>query len=113
MADNNYGFDKVYLAQRQTAQVQGLDLTDCDEFNYFFIQQNKQGDVWVLPISNTLFFENYMKTIIVDVAPRQLQQDELDYRMSELESLVSTYGGVTIIKRIQKRDEPDYSTYIG
>lgn len=54
-----------------------------------------------------------MKTIIVDVAPRQLQQDELDYRMSELESLVSTYGGVTIIKRIQKRDEPDYSTYIG
>ena len=51
-----------------------------------------------------------MKTIIVDVAPRQLQQDELDYRMSELESLVSTYGGVTIIKRIQKRDEPDYST---
>ncbi len=57
MADNNYGFDKVYLAPRQTAQVQGLDLTDCDEFNYFFVQQNKQGDVWVLPISNILFLE--------------------------------------------------------
>jgi hypothetical protein len=56
-ADSNNGFDKVYLAPRQTAQVQGLDLTDCDDFNYFFVQQNKQGDVWVLPISKTLFLE--------------------------------------------------------
>ena len=57
MAGDNYGFDKVYLAPRQTVEVQGLDLTDCDEFNHFFVQQNKQGDVWVLPISNTLFLE--------------------------------------------------------
>ena len=33
--------------------------------------------------------------------------------MGELESLVSTYGGVTIVKRVQKRTTPDYHTFIG
>ncbi len=33
--------------------------------------------------------------------------------MDELESLVSTYGGVTIVKRVQKRFTPDYRTFIG
>lgn len=33
--------------------------------------------------------------------------------MTELESLVWTYGGVTILKRLQKRDDPDYHTYVG
>ncbi len=54
-----------------------------------------------------------MKTIIVDIAPYALSRDELDIRMVELASLVSTYGGVTIVKEVQKRDTPDYRTYIG
>lgn len=54
-----------------------------------------------------------MKTIIIDVAPPKLSQDELDHRMSELESLVSTYGWVTIVKRVQKRFTPDYRTFLG
>jgi 50S ribosomal subunit-associated GTPase HflX len=33
--------------------------------------------------------------------------------MAELESLVSTYGGVTIVKRVQKKVTPDYRTFIG
>ncbi len=33
-----------------------------------------------------------MKTIIVDIAPPSLTPEELDHRMDELESLVSTYG---------------------
>ena len=32
-----------------------------------------------------------MKTIIIDIAPSKLSQEELDHRMNELESLVSTY----------------------
>jgi hypothetical protein len=32
-----------------------------------------------------------LKTIIVDIAPPGLTPEELDHRMSELESLVSTY----------------------
>jgi 50S ribosomal subunit-associated GTPase HflX len=53
-----------------------------------------------------------LKTIIVDIAPPGLSTEELDYRMSELESLVSTYGGVTIVKRVQKKVTPDYRTFI-
>lgn len=54
-----------------------------------------------------------MKTIIIDIAPPGLTEAELDHRMNELESLVSTYGGVTIVKRVQKRITPDYRTFIG
>ena len=54
-----------------------------------------------------------MKTIIIDIAPPNLSSQELEHRMNELESLVSTYGGVTIVKRVQKRNTPDYRTFIG
>lgn len=54
-----------------------------------------------------------LKTIIVDIAPPWLSLVELDHRMSELESLVSTYGWVTIVKRVQKKITPDYRTFIG
>ncbi len=54
-----------------------------------------------------------MKTIIIDIAPPKLSQEELGHRMDELESLVSTYGGVTIVKCVQKRNTPDYRTFIG
>lgn len=54
-----------------------------------------------------------MKTIIIDIAPPLLSEEDLEHRMNELESLVSTYGGVTIVKRVQKRFTPDYRTFIG
>ena len=53
-----------------------------------------------------------LKTIIIDIAPPGISPEELDHRMNELESLVSTYGGVTIIKRVQKKLTPDYKTFI-
>ncbi|MDD2892005.1 MAG: GTPase HflX [Candidatus Gracilibacteria bacterium] len=54
-----------------------------------------------------------MKTIIVDIAPRNTKTEDLEARMIELESLVSTYGDTVVVKRIQKRDTPDYHTYVG
>lgn len=54
-----------------------------------------------------------MKTIILDVAPPSVGREDLDIRMVELASLVSTYGGITIIEELQKRDMPDYRTYVG
>lgn len=54
-----------------------------------------------------------LKTIIIDIAPPNLTTQDLEYRMLELESLVSTYGGVTIVKRVQKRFTPDYKTFVG
>lgn len=35
---------------------------------------------------------NALKTIIVDIAPPNLSEAELNHRMEELESLVSTFG---------------------
>lgn len=55
----------------------------------------------------------FMKTVIVDIAPANVPKEDLEARMAELESLVSTYGGITVVKRVQKRDSPDYSTYVG
>jgi GTP-binding protein HflX len=54
-----------------------------------------------------------MKTVIVDIAPQGVHKEGLEARMVELESLVSTYGGITVVKRVQKRDSPDYATYVG
>jgi GTP-binding protein HflX len=53
------------------------------------------------------------KTIILDVAPQTIPSFDLSIRMAELASLVSTYGGITIVKEIQKRATPDYRTYVG
>lgn len=54
-----------------------------------------------------------LKTIIIDIAPLGLSDAEMQHRMDELESLVSTYGGVTIVRRVQKRITPDYRTFVG
>lgn len=54
-----------------------------------------------------------MKTIIIDIAPPSLKEEELQHRMDELESLVSTYGWVTIVRRVQKKFTPDYRTFVG
>ena len=57
-----------------------------------------------------------MRTILLDIAPkdsRLLAGFSLEDRIAELEKLVSTYRWVVILQTIQKRDEPDYSTYVG
>jgi GTPase len=54
-----------------------------------------------------------MKVILVDLVLKQSQYEDLDYRMAELENLTSTYWGLVVVKKIQKRDFPDYNTYIG
>lgn len=33
--------------------------------------------------------------------------------MRELKNLVETYGGLVILKKFQKKDQPDYQTYVG
>jgi GTP-binding protein HflX len=53
------------------------------------------------------------KTILVDVISPDIEKEESIQRLSELESLVKTYGGIVVVKVIQKRGMPDYRTYIG
>ncbi len=57
-----------------------------------------------------------MRTILLDIAPKDsvlLAGYSLDDRIAELQKLVSTYQGVVVLQTLQKRDEPDYSTYVG
>lgn len=54
-----------------------------------------------------------IKTLVLDVAPSSVLPRELDARMTELVSLVSTYGGIVIVQELQKRFTPDYQTFVG
>ncbi len=53
------------------------------------------------------------KVILVDIIAPQTSPEESLARLNELESLVLTYGGFVIIRKIQRRQTPDYQTYIG
>jgi GTPase len=53
------------------------------------------------------------KAILIDVIKPSMSEEDAERRLSELESLVKTYGGIVVIKTIQKKGIPDYETYIG
>lgn len=54
-----------------------------------------------------------MKVYLVDIVTKDTKMDILEDRMRELENLVETYGGLVILKKYQKKDQPDYQTYVG
>ena len=54
-----------------------------------------------------------LKVFLVDIVPKTISVDTLDDRVRELESLVETYGWLVVVKTFQKRDIPDYTTYLG
>lgn len=56
-----------------------------------------------------------MRTFLLDIAPKDstlLAGYSLDDRIAEFEKLVSTYRGIVVLQTLQKRDEPDYTTYV-
>lgn len=53
------------------------------------------------------------KVILIDIIPPETSQAESLARLNELERLLTTYGGFVIIRKIQRRQQPDYKTYIG
>jgi GTP-binding protein HflX len=53
------------------------------------------------------------RTILIDlIEPRAKKFEALD-RMEELEELVWTYGGLVVVKKLQRKNIPNYRTYIG
>lgn len=54
-----------------------------------------------------------LRVHIVDIIPHDISPREQEQRMIELERLVTTYGGLVIVKTIQRKDNPDYRTYVG
>ena len=56
---------------------------------------------------------NQPRVILIDVISSDIKPEEARRRLFELESLTHTYGGMIVVKVIQKRITPDYKTYIG
>lgn len=54
-----------------------------------------------------------IKAILVDVIKPEIQKINAEKRLEELEKLVQTFGGIVVVKIIQKKYVPDYGTYIG
>lgn len=54
-----------------------------------------------------------MRAILVDVIDSRTPKADAEKRLLEMESLVNTYGGIVVMRAIQKRGMPDYDTYIG
>jgi GTP-binding protein HflX len=53
------------------------------------------------------------KVILVDIIPPKTSQEESLARLNELERLLNTYGGFVVVRKVQKKQMPDYRTYIG
>ncbi|MDD3303206.1 MAG: GTPase HflX [Candidatus Gracilibacteria bacterium] len=65
-------------------------------------------------IQQNLEYKNeQLKVFIADIIPTCCARENMEDRMIEVENLVNTYGGLVILKHIQKRGLPDYNTYIG
>jgi GTP-binding protein HflX len=53
------------------------------------------------------------KAVLADVIHYSVPKAEAEERMRELEELTRTYGGIAVVKSIQRRAKPDYNTFIG
>ena len=53
-----------------------------------------------------------LRVFLIDIVPPSFPTELIQDRLEELESLVTTYRWVVIVKAIQKRSQPDYRTYV-
>lgn len=53
-----------------------------------------------------------LKVFLADIINEKIDPIEQKYRLIELENLANTYWWLVVLKKIQKRDIPDYNTYI-
>jgi len=53
-----------------------------------------------------------LKVFLADIAPKNLSKEILQDRMNELENLVDTFWWLVILTKIQRKDQPDFKTYV-
>ncbi|MEK9157501.1 MAG: GTPase HflX [Patescibacteria group bacterium] len=53
------------------------------------------------------------RAILADVVHFTVPKAEAVYRMSELEELTKTYGGIAVVQTIQRKAVPDHRTFLG
>jgi len=57
--------------------------------------------------------QDIKKAIIIDVISPDTDKESARKRLLEIENLVNTFGGVVVVKSMQRRSLPNYETYIG
>ncbi len=57
--------------------------------------------------------DQQLKVFLVDIVTKDTNAELLKDRMNELENLLTTYGGLVVLRKFQKKDHPNYKTYIG
>jgi GTP-binding protein HflX len=53
------------------------------------------------------------KAILIDIIPKEASKSQAEKDLEELSKLVNTYGGIVVVKEIQKRGRPSAKTYVG
>ncbi|MHB8830929.1 MAG: GTPase HflX [Patescibacteria group bacterium] len=53
------------------------------------------------------------RAILIDVIPPRMENKVAERRIYELDNLTKTYGGIVVVKIVQRRALPDYKTYVG
>lgn len=53
------------------------------------------------------------RAILIDIIPKDASKSQAEKDLNELSKLVSTYGGIVVVKAIQKRGRPSAKTYLG
>jgi GTP-binding protein HflX len=53
------------------------------------------------------------RAVLIDIVDLDHDLNESELRLNELDSLVRTYGGATVMKTYQKRSKPNYKTFVG
>lgn len=53
------------------------------------------------------------RAILIDVISPDMTKAVAERRLTELDALTKTYGGIVVVKLLQKRAVPNYRTYIG
>ncbi|MBD3328746.1 GTPase HflX [Candidatus Peregrinibacteria bacterium] len=54
-----------------------------------------------------------LKAILIDCITPDIDKKTAEYQFQEAENLIKTFGGVVLVKKIQKKLNPDYKTFIG
>lgn len=54
-----------------------------------------------------------LRAVLADVIHYSTSKQEAEQRMFELEDLTTTYGGLVVVKSLQRRAKPDYTTFVG
>jgi GTP-binding protein HflX len=53
------------------------------------------------------------RAVLIDIIDPSVSNSESELRLNELDSLVKTFGGVSVVRTMQRRSIPDYKTFVG